>query len=196
MLKSLLTCYRAWRDRHRLHPLHLAFFGRSMSDGEITLVRSLFQNSIDSAQVRIYRRSYIPFIVRASMSPNGNIYFPPRAYEQDFARANLPSRCHFVHEMTHVWQHQMRYRLRWNGLKTLLTGGYWRARIYRYPTEQALPFAQYNFEQQAQVVAHYYHSLEHQCPHPTLQAALSDFLKNPSDRALLPSKPRPQSHYT
>jgi hypothetical protein len=176
--------------------LSLALRGRRLSEGEISLVRSVFQDSIDPSRIRILRRSYVPLFVTASMSPNGNIYFPPSAYEDDFASASLAARCHFVHEMTHVWQHQMRYRLRWNGLKTLLTGGYWRARIYRYDQKRAHPFARYNFEQQAELIAHYYRSREQSCPNPILEAAVTEFLSNPTNRDLLPRKPRLTPHQT
>lgn len=123
------------------------------------------------------------------MAPAGRIYFPRRSYRADFSQADVSTRSWFIHEMVHVWQHQMRYRLRWQGLLLFLQGGYYRARAYHYDRERVHPFADYNFEQQAQIVAHYYHDLacNGSCA-PFYTQALVDFLQNPADPDLLPRR--------
>ncbi len=43
------------------------------------------------------------------MTPEGEIYFPDEVYKDDFSKSNASDRHFFIHEMVHVWQHQLKY---------------------------------------------------------------------------------------
>lgn len=81
------------------------------------------------------------------MSPNGHMYFHHLSpnYSEDFATADPQAQGHFIHEMTHIWQHQA-------GLLMPL------ARLpgasYRYHLKPGRPFRAYGLEQQAEMVRH------------------------------------------
>ena len=83
------------------------------------------------------------------MAPDGHLWFHPNGHDwsEDFSKESLATRGLFIHELTHVWQHQAgRNLLRERGL---------RAR-YDYVLEPGKPFSAYGIEQQAEIVRHYY----------------------------------------
>ena len=118
---------------------------RRLTPGEIELVQSVFGAAVNCEKVRIFRRKYFPFQPRrTTMAPNGNVYFPARSplYRDDFAEAGRYLQGLFMHEMTHVWQHQ-------RGINV------WRAvfdRRYRYRLQRGKAFAAYGLEQQCEIV--------------------------------------------
>ncbi len=71
---------------------------------------------------------------------------------EDFSMAGLAMRKHFVHELTHVWQHQRGVDLVWE--KLLMWFRYGAFGGYEY--EAGEDFFSYNIEQQACVVADWY----------------------------------------
>lgn len=81
----------------------------------------------------------------------GHIHFPAEhvAYADDFARAPLSARGLFIHEMTHVWQAQMRGRF-W---LVLMRHPFCR---YAYAIKPGRPLTSYGIEQQAEIVRHAY----------------------------------------
>jgi hypothetical protein len=82
---------------------------RPLTEAERNLAASVFGPSIDYSQVRIMRRSWWPFQTRnIAMAPNGNIYFHPKGdlWCSDFGGTHVHRQGLFIHEMTHVWQHQ------------------------------------------------------------------------------------------
>src|SRR5690606_41237304 len=72
------------------------------------------------------------------MAPNGNIYFHPRslAYRDDFSVAETYLKGLFIHEMTHVWQHQGGTNVR----KAIFN------RRYRYRLVRGKAFRRYGLE--------------------------------------------------
>ena len=84
--------------------------------------RLVFANTIDYANVYIHNDEFLPFGLQNDntvMTPNGEIYFPKGLYRDDFS--NLASqyaslRHLFIHEMVHVWQHQLGYSVMIKGL--------------------------------------------------------------------------------
>lgn len=50
------------------------------------------------------------------MIPNGEIYFPTGIFQTDFASAGIDKISLFMHEMVHVWQHQMGMWIKTRGL--------------------------------------------------------------------------------
>lgn len=122
--------------------------GRPLTRGEIDLAHSVFGNAIDYATVRICQRKWAFFQPRhVVMAPRGNIHFHPRGdlYHTDFAQASLGEQGLFVHEMTHVWQHQ-------RGLNLILRRHPFCR--YHYALIPGRRFDRYGIEQQAELVRH------------------------------------------
>ena len=73
----------------------------------------MFGDAIDYSQVRVVRAKWWPFQYRGIvMAPTGNIHFHPDdpRWSEDFSNAPLDLQGLFIHEMTHVWQTQLRGR--------------------------------------------------------------------------------------
>jgi hypothetical protein len=120
---------------------------RALVDGEVALARSVFGNTIDYTRVQVHlRKAYFFQSRRYTMAPDGHLYFHPQAahYMDDFSAGELAAQAHFIHEMTHVWQHQRGVNVRWAALD----------RRYRYRLTPGKPLRSYGLEQQAQIVMH------------------------------------------
>jgi hypothetical protein len=123
---------------------------RPLTSGEIALARSVFGDSIDYAKVRLVKRKWWPFQPKnAAMAPTGNIHFHPHGdlWSDDFSARPLNLQGLFIHEMTHVWQTQMRGRY----YLPLMRHPFCR---YRYDLREGWPFDRYGLEQQAEIVRH------------------------------------------
>lgn len=123
---------------------------RSLTPGEIELLRSVFADSIDYSKVRLVKGKWWPFQPRnAAMAPMGNIYFHPDGggWSEDFSKEPLGRQGFFVHEMTHVWQTQAKGRF----YLPLMRHPFCR---YGYALEPGRPFERYGLEQQAEIVRH------------------------------------------
>jgi hypothetical protein len=122
---------------------------RPLTAGEVELARGVFGDRIRYDEVRIWRRkAYFFQPAHVTMAPDGHIYFHPAApqYRDDFAAAELGSRALFIHEMTHVLQHQSGINVRRAALD----------RRYGYQLKPGKCFAAYGLEQQGEIAAHYY----------------------------------------
>ncbi|MEG3123251.1 vgr related protein [Sphingomonas sp. GB1N7] len=121
---------------------------RPLSPGETDLARSIFGGAIDYAPVRIVRRKWAFFQPRETvMAPTGNIHFHPDGslYRDDFAAAHPVDQGLFLHEMTHIWQHQKGIVL------PLKRHPFCR---YDYAIKPGQPLHRYGLEQQAEIVRH------------------------------------------
>ena len=121
---------------------------RLLTSGEIELARTVFGTAIDYGPVRIARRKWMFFQPRETvMAPTGNIHFHPKSslYRDDFAAAPLGEQGLFIHEMTHVWQHQRGVIL------PIARHPFCR---YDYAIRPGLPLNRYGIEQQAEIVRH------------------------------------------
>ncbi len=87
------------------------------------------------------------------MAPDGHLWFHPNGHDwsEDFSKESLATRGLFIHELTHVWQHQA-------GRNLLRERGLW-AR-YDYVLEPGKPFSAYGIEQQAEIMRHAYEQRE------------------------------------
>jgi len=122
--------------------------GRPLNPGEVALARSVFGDAIDYAPVRIARRKWAFFQPRETvMAPTGSIHFHPEGsrYRDDFAAGSLDDQGLFIHEMTHIWQHQKGIRL------PIRRHPFCR---YDYAIRPGLPLHRYGIEQQAEIVRH------------------------------------------
>ena len=132
---------------------------RVLTEGERGLAREIFGDSVDLDRPRIYGRCFLPLAQPRglAMAPNGNIYFHPADHIPDFSRAPLHQQGWFLHELTHVWQHQRGVRVWLRGLCD---------RRYRYlPLRPGKPFERYGIEQQGDIVQDYFMMLRG-CPVP------------------------------
>lgn len=123
---------------------------RSLTDAERKLAASVFGLAINYAQVRIVRQRWWPLQTRnIAMAPNGNIYFHPDSelWSDDFAAAHVQRQGLFIHEMTHVWQHQKGIWL------PLARHPFCR---YSYALKPGWPLHRYGLEQQAEIVRHFF----------------------------------------
>lgn len=122
---------------------------RALTVGERQLVSSVFGDEIDVQPVMLHRRRWMPFhLTRYIMAPNGAIYVPPghAGWRADFSAASLALQGLFIHEMTHIWQHQ-------SGRNLIAERG--PLARYRYlPLKPGKPFGRYGLEQQAEIIRH------------------------------------------
>ena len=83
------------------------------------------------------------------MAPCGHIHVPPNSdlWRENYGTAPVGLQGLFVHEMTHVWQSQLRGRY----YLPLMRHPFCR---YRYRLEEGLEFVEYGLEQQAEIVRH------------------------------------------
>lgn len=132
---------------------------RGLTAGETALVRSIFGASLAADRVELRRWRWWPLQTPdLVMAPRGHIHFHARsdAWSADFAAEPLPLQAFFLHEMTHVWQHQ-------SGLCLLLRRHPFCR--YGYALEPGRPLGSYGIEQQAEIVRHA-HLLCHGFPLP------------------------------
>lgn len=121
---------------------------RSLTNAEIALARTVFGDAIDYDAARIANRKWAFFQPReVAMAPRGCIHFNPRgtAYRDDFGCETLAMQGFFLHELTHVWQHQQ-------GMNLLVRRHPFCR--YSYALHPGRPFRRYGIEQQAEIVRH------------------------------------------
>ena len=121
---------------------------RPLTPGETALARTVFGEAIDYARVALSRAKWAFFQPRRTvMAPLGCIHFHPKGtlWRDDFATAALGDQGLFIHEMTHVWQHQRGVYL------PLARHPFCR---YGYSLEPGRSFNRYGIEQQAEIVRH------------------------------------------
>ena len=172
---------------------------RSLTSGEIAMARLVFGDAIDYARVAIHAKGYLPFGLQhpnVVMAPNGAIYFGARLHRPDFSLEPPGWQVLFMHEMTHIWQFQLGYRLKMHGLRIALTGGYRGKRAYLYDSrrDETRDFSTFNMEQQGDLIAHYFGArhlrlAEYAGQLDFLEALLGDFKGQAKDRRLLPAPP-------
>lgn len=122
--------------------------GRTLTEGERNLAGAMFGASIDYDRVRIHAAKWWPFQPRRiTMAPDGDIWFHPDGglFCDDFCQQPLGLQGLFIHEMTHVWQHQRGIWL------PLARHPFCR---YHYSIQPGWPLERYGLEQQAEIVRH------------------------------------------
>jgi hypothetical protein len=121
---------------------------RPLTPGETNLARSVFGDAIDYERVALSRTKWAFFQPkRVVMAPLGCIHFHPGGplWRDDFAAAALVDQGLFIHEMTHIWQHQRGVYL------PLARHPFCR---YGYSLRPGQPLLRYGIEQQAEIVRH------------------------------------------
>lgn len=127
----------------------------------------MFGAAIDFDKVRVHRgKAYFFQPPNVAITPNGQIYFPPPSYRDDFS-TNLADAAWIIHELTHVWQHQQGMWVRLRGMLN---------RNYRYGdlSKTRLNFMKQGVEVQATVVEDCYR-LRHKLAPVYGSGALADY---------------------
>lgn len=166
---------------------------RPLTAGETAMAASLFGDAIDYPRVRIFNRRYLPFGLQprnCAMTPNGSIYFHKSCCLLDFSTGSEHARHWFMHEMVHVWQHQLGYPVR-------LRGAFRIGLSYHYRLAMGKSLRDYNMEAQGDLLADYF-LLSTTGPSPALrqpeyagslalyEQVLAGFLADPAARTNLP----------
>jgi hypothetical protein len=166
---------------------------RPLTAGEIAMASLLFGESIDYRRVHIYNRRYLPFGLQprnCAMTPNGSIYFDKSCCLLDFASGSLAARHWFMHEMVHVWQHQLGYPVRLRGAVRL-------GLSYQYQLAPHKRLSDFNMEAQGDLLADYFvlkflqapqAMRRHEYAHalPLFETVLRHFLSAPAAKRNLP----------
>jgi hypothetical protein len=155
------------------------------------MASALFGAAIDYAKVRIHNRRYFPFQPKnCAMTPNGRLYFHASCFLDDFACGDVHAQHWFIHEMVHVWQHQLGYPVRLRGALRIGLG-------YHYRLRAGATLADFNMEAQGDLLADYFvlkilgnpgamRWRENAGNLDLFEAVLGDFLATPASRANLP----------
>ena len=164
---------------------------RPLAANEIAMASLLFGNAIDYRRVRIHGRRYMPFQPKnCCMTPNGNMYFHQSCFLPDYTRGDPPAVHWFIHEMAHVWQHQLGYAVRLRGAVRI-------GLPYRYDLAPGKTLADFNMEAQGDLLADYF-ALRHLGASAVVrqqrcvgslalyQEILAGFLADPNDVRNLP----------
>jgi hypothetical protein len=120
---------------------------RALTAAETELAFSVFGTALDPAPVTVRRRKWFWLQPRhITMAPDGHIWCHPQGHvwQPCFAAQGLTTQAFFIHELTHVWQHQ-------SGINLILRRPPF-AR-YRYALQPGKALGDYGIEQQACIVA-------------------------------------------
>ena len=151
----------------------------------------LFRDAIDYRRVRIHARRYMLFQPsNCAMTPNGHLYFHASCFLDNYAQASVTNQHWFLHEMAHVWQHQLGYAVRLRGAVRI-------GLSYHYDLAPGKTLADFNMEAQGDLLADYF-ALRHlgssasmRQPRyagslPLYEQVLAGFLADPVSVANLP----------
>ena len=166
---------------------------RGLTTGEIAMARLLFKDALDYTIIKVHNDEYLPFGLQpddTAMTPNGEIYFNPKHFNEDFAVTDVDTRQWFIHEMVHVWQYQLGYPVRLRGAIRIGLG-------YDYELKSGTTLGDYNMESQGDLLADYFALKHMNAPEAMRQQqfanqitlfeeVLNAFLQNPSDKSNLP----------
>lgn len=155
------------------------------------MASALFGAAIDYARVRIHNRRYMPFQPKdCAMTPNGRLYFHHSCFLDDYSAGDAHAQHWFMHEMVHVWQHQLGYPVRLRGAVRI-------GLDYRYRLRAGATLADFNMEAQGDLLADYFvlkmlgnpqamRWRENDAKLALFDAVLAEFIATPASRANLP----------
>jgi len=123
---------------------------RPLTDGERNMAASMFGAAIDYEPVRVKREKWFFLQPRETlMAPTGHVHVHPKGskWSEDYSLEPLWLQGLFLHELTHVWQAQLRGKY----YLPLMRHPFCR---YRYEFVPGRPFERYGLEQQGEIVRH------------------------------------------
>lgn len=122
---------------------------RRIGPNELSEARAIFRSAINYSNFWIIRGRYFIFQPEnVAMAPDGNIYFPPKIYRDDFT-ITISGMALLLHEMTHVWQVQKGV---WLKTRRLLLD----FDDYDYVLDPAKNLQDYKVEEQGSIIEDYY----------------------------------------
>lgn len=191
---TLLALSESWPTGPAAAPTVTPVDGeRLLTAGEMAMARLVFKDALDYHDVKVHNEEYLPFGLQPddiAMTPNGEIYFNPKHFKEDFSQEDAGNKHWFMHEMVHVWQHQLGYWVRLRGAIRIGLG-------YDYELEPGKTLGDYNMEAQGDLLADYFalkflgapramHQPQYANSLPLFEQVLHAFLQNPADTANLP----------
>ncbi len=148
---------------------------RHLTAGEIEMAQDVFDQQIDYKNSKVFDRNFmfLKGLTDCNMSPNGNIYFPKNTGPHRVEDFSLSQqwRGHFMHEMTHVWQHYNGIDIPNEAVRTLIANSFDYNSAYTNTIEE-IEFRDLNLEQQANMVQEYF--LEKSALHALLKAGAAE----------------------
>jgi hypothetical protein len=166
---------------------------RALTQGEVLMAATIFGKSIDYSRPRVHNDEFLPFGLQpnnTAMTPNGEMYFNPSRFKEDFSLSTDSDKHWFIHEMVHVWQHQL-------GYPVMLRGAIRIGLDYEYELAADKRLGDYNMEAQGDLLADYFAlkvlgvpevmaMVKYRNSLPLYETVLQKFLANPSDTDNLP----------
>ncbi len=145
---------------------------RPLAPGERLLAKTYFGSHINPTNVKIFNRPFMGLFGHSSnaISTNGNIYIGNenlRANDLANTRYIDPKEM-FVHEMTHVAQHQRGVNIPFTAAKEWIRHLFNYDAVYLYDASAAPRFKTLNIEQQARMMEHYFRLRSN--PEPSAEA--------------------------
>lgn len=120
------------------------------------MTQLIFGGKINYTKPKVYNRPYVAQNKDTAVTPNGNIYVRGDGtpggglYRADYSMdSDVYIKAVFIHEMTHVWQHQVGMSVT---LRAILDRNY----NYDFPTFGTKDFKKYGIEEQASIVEDFY----------------------------------------
>ena len=124
--------------------------------GDVGL-HQVFGAALDFGRVKIHnRRAYFFQPSNTAITPNGEVYFPPASYKDDFS-TTIGDASWLIHELTHAWQYQQGM---WVKLRAVFNRNY----HYGDLSRSRRPFLSYGIEAQASIVTDYFLLAHHRKP--------------------------------
>ena len=166
---------------------------RGLTSGEIAMARLIFKDSIDYSKVKVHNGEYLWFGMQdndTAMTPNGEMYFNPKRFKEDFSITDFGDRLLFMHEMVHIWQYQLGYPVKWRGAVRI-------GLPYKYTLETDKQLSDYNMEAQGNLLSDYWALKLLQTPPnfwerkhikdlPLYEKVIRDFIANSASISNLP----------
>lgn len=170
---------------------------RPLTSGERKMARVLFKDAVDYDKVQVHNDEFLWFGLQpndTAMTPNGHIYYGKAEFREDFSLVRNAAEIQvFIHEMVHVWQHQLGYPVMARGANRLTLH-------YEYEIHPFNTLSDYNMEQQGDLLSDYWAYMWFG-PRPLViknktqknltlahyQKVLSSFIANPASKDNLPS---------
>ncbi|MGX9733108.1 hypothetical protein ACWYXO_21190 [Janthinobacterium aestuarii] len=125
---------------------------RPLTKGEFDMAWMLFQDAIDYGKVKVHGEPYLWFGLQpkdVAMTPDGEIYFHPSDYMEDFSQEKDSLKHWFMHEMVHVWQYQLGYQIKLRGAIRL-------GLDYKYTLLPNQKLSSHDMEAQGDLLADYF----------------------------------------
>lgn len=132
---------------------------RQLTVGEIQMCRSVFGDRIDYGKAHVMNHPFLPWQPKhILMAPNGYIHVRNALFKDDYSKETASYRAVFIHEMTHIFQHQhgINVVLRGAILQTAYFLSFGRYNPYQYSYIPGKSFWTYNIEQQGDIARDIY----------------------------------------